>query len=68
VGGVGSAEQAYAKICAGASAVQLYTAMVFQGLSVVRDIATGLDGLLARDGFANVAEAVGTGRDDWLSD
>jgi dihydroorotate dehydrogenase len=68
VGGVGSAEQAYAKIRAGASAVQLYTAMVFQGLSVVRDIATGLDALLARDGFANVAEAVGTGRDDWLSD
>jgi dihydroorotate dehydrogenase len=68
VGGVGSAEEAYAKIRAGASAVQLYTAMVFQGLSVVRDIATGLDALLARDGFANVAEAVGTGRDDWLSD
>jgi dihydroorotate dehydrogenase len=67
VGGVGSAEQAYAKIRAGASAVQLYTAMVFRGLSVVREIATGLDALLARDGFAHVAEAVGTGREDWLA-
>jgi dihydroorotate dehydrogenase len=68
VGGVGSAEQAYAKIRAGASAVQLYTAMVFQGLSVVRDIALGLDALLARDGFAHVAEAVGSGRAEWLKD
>jgi dihydroorotate dehydrogenase len=64
---VGSAEQAYAKIRAGASAVQLYTAMVFRGLSVVREIAAGLDALLARDGFAHVAEAVGTGREDWLA-
>ncbi|MGI1663809.1 quinone-dependent dihydroorotate dehydrogenase [Palleronia sp. KMU-117] len=68
VGGIGSAEQAYAKIRAGASAVQLYTAMVYQGLSVVRQVALGLDALLARDGFANVADAVGTGRADWLSD
>lgn len=66
VGGVGSAEQAYAKIRAGACAVQLYTAMVYDGLSVVRDIALGLDRLLERDGFASVAEAVGTGREDWL--
>lgn len=66
VGGVGSAEQAYAKIRAGASAVQLYTALVYGGLSLVREIAEGLDALLARDGFSTVAEAVGTGRDDWL--
>ncbi len=66
VGGVGSAEQAYQKIRAGASAVQLYTAMVYQGLSLVPDIAQGLDALLARDGFANVAMAVGTGRSAWL--
>lgn len=66
VGGVGSAEQAYAKIRAGASAVQLYTAMVYQGLSLVPRIATGLDALLARDGYANVALAVGTGRSAWL--
>jgi dihydroorotate dehydrogenase len=66
VGGVGSAAQAYAKICAGASAVQLYTALVYGGISLASDIARGVDDLLARDGFANVADAVGTGRDDWL--
>ncbi|MGV6812625.1 MAG: quinone-dependent dihydroorotate dehydrogenase [Brevirhabdus sp.] len=66
VGGIGSAEQAYAKIRAGASAVQLYSAMVYQGMSLVRDIAQGLDALLQRDGFANVADAVGTGRKEWL--
>ncbi len=66
VGGVGSAEQAYAKICAGASAVQIYTAMVYKGLSLASDIAKGLDKLLERDGFSNVAEAVGSKREDWL--
>lgn len=66
VGGVGSAEQAYQKIRAGASAVQLYSAMVYQGLSLAAGIARGLDALLARDGFAHVAEAVGAGRGDWL--
>ncbi|MDX8348215.1 quinone-dependent dihydroorotate dehydrogenase [Cognatiyoonia sp. IB215446] len=66
VGGVGSAEQAYQKIRAGASAVQLYTALVYSGLSLVGNIAKGLDQLLARDGFANVAEAVRSGRSDWL--
>ena len=66
VGGVASAEQAYAKIRAGASAVQLYTALVYQGLSMVGEIVTGLETLLARDGFARVAEAVGTGRGDWI--
>ena len=66
VGGIGSPEQAYQKIRAGASAVQLYTALVYQGLSLVPQIARGLDALLARDGFATVADAVGTGRADWL--
>ncbi|OAN80711.1 dihydroorotate dehydrogenase (quinone) [Sulfitobacter sp. EhC04] len=66
VGGVGSAEQAYAKICAGASAVQLYTALVYGGLGLVSDIARGLDALLARDGFDHVADAIGSRRDDWL--
>lgn len=66
VGGISTAEGAYAKIRAGASAVQLYTALVYGGLSLASEIASGLDALLARDGFANVAEAVGTGRADWL--
>lgn len=66
VGGIGTAEQAYAKICAGASAVQLYTALVYGGLSLAEDIVRGLDQLLARDGFANVSDAVGCKREDWL--
>ena len=66
VGGITSAEQTYAKIRAGASAVQIYSAMVYHGLSLVADIARGLDALLARDGFSSVAQAVGTGRSDWL--
>ena len=66
VGGISTAEQAYAKICAGASAVQFYTAMVYGGISLAAEIPTGLDALLARDGFASVAEAVGSKREDWL--
>jgi len=66
VGGISSAADAYAKIRAGASAVQLYSALVYGGLSLAGDVARGLDALLARDGFARVADAVGTGRDAWL--
>ena len=66
VGGISSADEAYAKIRAGAAAVQLYTAMVYQGLSLAARIARGLDALLARDGFGNVAEACGTDRARWL--
>ena len=66
VGGIATPEDAYAKIRAGASAVQLYSALVYQGLSLVPRIARGLDRLLEADGYANVAEAVGTGREDWL--
>ncbi|MCP5036240.1 MAG: quinone-dependent dihydroorotate dehydrogenase [Rhodobacteraceae bacterium] len=66
VGGIGSAEQAYAKIRAGAHAVQVYSALVYQGLSLVEEIALGLDKLLERDGFEHVSEAVGTGRNEWL--
>jgi dihydroorotate dehydrogenase len=66
VGGIASADDAYAKIRAGATAVQIYSAMVYQGLSLAPRIAQGLDALLARDGFASVAEAVGTDRKAWL--
>ena len=59
VGGVASAEDAYAKIRAGASLVQLYTALVFAGPALLGRIKTGLAALLRRDGFASVAEAVG---------
>ncbi|WP_370343192.1 quinone-dependent dihydroorotate dehydrogenase [Pararhodobacter marinus] len=66
VGGIASAEDAYAKIRAGASAVQLYSALVYGGMSLVPRIAHGLDALLERDSFARVSDAVGTGRDEWL--
>lgn len=66
VGGVSSAEDALAKIEAGASAVQIYTGLVFGGISLASSIPEGLDRLLATRGFASVAEAVGTGRDGWL--
>lgn len=66
VGGVDNAEAAYAKIRAGASAVQLYSALVYEGFSLVGRIVRGLDDLLARDGFESVAQAVGTGRGEWL--
>ncbi|MEH6519802.1 quinone-dependent dihydroorotate dehydrogenase [Sulfitobacter sp.] len=66
VGGISNADQAYAKICAGASAVQLYTALVFGGLSMVGTIARGIDERLASDGFANVADAIGSRKGEWL--
>jgi len=66
VGGVASPQQAFAKITAGASAVQLYTGLVYGGLSLAGDIARGLDRLLEENGFASVAEAVGTEREVWL--
>ena len=67
VGGVASAEDAYAKIKAGASAVQLYTALIYGGIGLVQEITTGLDQLLKADGHQNVASAIGTDRDRWLS-
>ena len=66
VGGVDSAETALAKIKAGASAVQLYSALVYGGMSLPGRIARGLDDLLAQQGFGSVADAVGTGRGAWL--
>ncbi|MBC7953385.1 MAG: quinone-dependent dihydroorotate dehydrogenase [Rhodospirillaceae bacterium] len=59
VGGIASGAEAYAKIRAGASLVQLYSAMVYEGPGLVTRINRELIGLLKRDGFASVAEAVG---------
>jgi dihydroorotate dehydrogenase len=58
-GGVFSAEDAYRKIRLGASLVQLYTALVYHGPGIVKQILDGLVVLLERDGFDNVAKAVG---------
>lgn len=60
-GGIAGGEDAYAKIKAGASLVQLYSAMVFQGPGLVKRIKRELAALLRADAFKSVAEAVGTG-------
>src|SRR3546814_2050221 len=60
VGGISSANQAYDRICAGASLIQIYSALVFEGPGLPRKINAGLKALLSRDGFAHIAEAVGS--------
>ena len=60
-GGVGSGAQAYAKIRAGAAAVQLYSALVFRGPGLVLKIKRDLAARLRADGFADVRSAVGAG-------
>lgn len=60
VGGIDSADEAYARIRAGASLVQVYSAMIYEGPGLPARITRGLAMLLKRDGFASVAEAVGT--------
>jgi dihydroorotate dehydrogenase len=59
VGGIGSAVDAYARIRAGASLVQLYSALVYEGPWLAAKINRDLAALLKRDGFANVADAIG---------
>jgi dihydroorotate dehydrogenase len=59
VGGLASGADAYAKIRAGASLVQLYTALVYEGPGLVQRIKAELATLLRRDGFGSVAQAVG---------
>ena len=60
VGGIASAEDAWARIKAGASLVQLYSAMVYEGPGLPRRITRGLEGLMRREGFSSIAEAVGS--------
>lgn len=61
VGGVFTGQDAYDKILAGASAVQIYTALIYHGPPVVTRIKTELAQLLIKDGYSNVSEAVGKG-------
>jgi dihydroorotate dehydrogenase len=60
VGGIENADDAWERIRAGASLVQLYSAMVYGGPGIARRIARGLADRLSQEGFANIAEAVGT--------
>jgi dihydroorotate dehydrogenase len=58
-GGIFTAEDAYKKIRAGATLLQMITGMIFQGPQTISSINLGLVKLLKRDGFKNIAEAVG---------
>ena len=59
VGGVATPEDVYERLRAGASAVQLYTALVYQGPGLVRRLLQGLQALLARDGYRRLEDAIG---------
>lgn len=61
VGGISSVDEAYAKIRAGASLVQLYTALIYRGPALVAEIVEKLPERLRADGFSSLAEAVGAG-------
>jgi dihydroorotate dehydrogenase len=61
VGGIENADDAWERIVAGASLVQLYSAMVYEGPGIARRIAAGLAERLRRSGMSNIAEAVGSG-------
>ena len=60
VGGIASADHAWERIRAGASLIQLYSAMVYHGPGLGAHIATGIGQLMKRDGFDSIAEAVGS--------
>jgi dihydroorotate dehydrogenase len=62
VGGIATADDAWERMRAGASLVQLYSAMVYEGPGIARRIALGLAQRLNREGFANIAEVIGTER------
>ena len=59
VGGVDSAETAYEKIKNGASLIQLYTGLVYNGPNLIKDMNKDLSSLIERDGYSNISEAVG---------
>jgi len=60
VGGITTADDAWARIRAGASLVQLYSAMTYEGPGIARAVTRGLEALMQRDGFAAIADAVGS--------
>ncbi len=62
VGGIGSAEEAYRRIKAGASLVQVYSMLVYKGPILIKEINEGLIRLLKKDGYSHISEAIGA---DW---
>lgn len=65
VGGILTAADAFEKICAGASLVQLYTGFIYNGPAVARDLNQGVAELLKRGGFATLTEAIGSRADEY---
>lgn len=65
VGGIASGADAYAKIRSGASLVQLYSALTYEGPALVARIKRDLAAALARDGFSHIADAVGVDAKNW---
>ena len=66
VGGIASAQDAYAKILAGASAVQLYTGLVYNGIGLVTKINKGLSEILSKQNKTHLSDIVGSGTDEFL--
>lgn len=68
VGGIESADTAYAKIRAGANLIELYTGLIYGGIALVGEIKTGLARRLAADGFGSVSEALGRDSEAWAKE
>ncbi len=62
VGGIDSAEEAYRRIKAGASLVQIYSGIIFHGPHMIRDVNLKLIELLKADGYTNITQAIGSDR------
>ncbi|OHE15564.1 MAG: dihydroorotate dehydrogenase (quinone), partial [Sulfurimonas sp. RIFOXYD2_FULL_37_8] len=62
VGGISSAKEAYRRIKAGASLVEIYSGLIFHGFDMIKDINTELTELIKADGYANITEAIGSDR------
>jgi dihydroorotate dehydrogenase len=60
VGGIDSSQEAYKRIKAGASLVQVYSALVFKGTGLIKEINSGILELLEKDGFKNIEDAIGS--------
>jgi dihydroorotate dehydrogenase len=60
VGGVFTAEDAWEKICSGASLIQIYTGFIYEGPSIARRINDGLREIVSKEGFVSLDEAVGS--------
>ena len=62
VGGISTAEDAYRRINAGASLVQVLSGLIFEGPELIKDINNGLIDLIKADGYSSITEAIGSAR------